>query len=223
MICRASPKPPRWEGTRPSQALCSGPATSTLNFLRHLSQRLPRRSKPSDSPHWCQTPRLSLGFIPGHTRRPDETAGSKLSGQHHEITQTFPNDVSSLRAPRALVTPLLLTHFPEAYSPGTRGPAATHLPTVPGPTWCWRHGSSLTSRNGPSRGRVDTHGWKTGWGKFALTLPVLGPIWGKRKGIRVTCSHPSQLQTPGLTHPRAPVRSSGQQSCWTVSGASHRF
>ena len=137
--------------------------------------------------------------------------------EHHEITQTFPNDVS-LRAARALLTPLLLAPFPEAYGPGTQAPCAARLPAGPGPSWCWRHGSSLTSRDGPSRGRVDTHGWKTRWGKFALTLPVLGPIWGKREGIRVTRSHPSPLQTPAMTHPRAPGRSSGQQdSTWSQS------
>lgn len=118
--------------------------------------------------------------------------GLSQAAKHHEITQTFPNDVS-LRAPKALLTPLLLACFPEAYS--TQVSTATRLPTAPRPSWCWRRGSSLTSRDGPSRGRVDTHGWKTGWGKFALTLPVLGPIWGKREGIMVTYSHPSKLQT----------------------------
>lgn len=108
----------------------------------------------------------------------------------HEITQALPNDLT-LRAPPALLAPLLLICLPEAHGPGTRALAAAHLPTDPRPSWCWRPGSSLTSRDGPSRGRVDTHGWKAGWGKFALTLPVLGPIWGEREGIRAACSHPS--------------------------------
>lgn len=105
------------------------------------------------------------------------------------MTQALPNDLT-LRAPPALLTPFLLICLPEAHGPGARAPAAAHLPTDPRPSWCWRPGSSLTSRDGPSRGRVDTHGWKAGWGKFALTLPVLGPIWGKREGIRAVCSHP---------------------------------
>lgn len=139
----------------------------------------------------------------------------------HEITQALPNDLT-WKAPPALLAPLLLICLPEAHGPGTRAPAAAHLPTDPRPSWCWRPSSSLTSRDGPSRGRVDTHGWKAGWGKFALTLPVLGPIWGKREGIRAARSHP-RLQTPGQTHPRAPARGSAQQGCWPACAASHTF
>lgn len=152
---------------------------------------------------------------------PGRPEGLSHVAKDHEITQALPNDLT-WKAPPALLAPLLLICLPEAHGPGTRAPAAAHLPTDPRPSWCWRPSSSLTSRDGPSRGRVDTHGWKAGWGKFALTLPVLGPIWGKREGIRTARSHP-RLQTPGQTHPRVPARGSAQQGCWPACAASHTF
>lgn len=68
-----------------------------------------------------------------------------------------------------------------------RGPGpAPGRPPPPGPEGLVpEQGSSLTSTDGPSGGGVDTHGWEAGRGELALTLPVLGPIWGEREGIRV--------------------------------------
>lgn len=72
------------------------------------------------------------------------------------------------------------------------------LPTDAGWSWSRRRGSPLTSRDGPSGGRVDAHGWEAGRGEFALTLPVLGPVWGEREGVRVVVD-PSATDTPRST------------------------
>lgn len=90
--------------------------------------------------------------------------------------------MTSPQAPAALLAPLssLASQRPLAPAPG--------CPAAPSPqtqTLVLERGSSLTSADGPSGGRVDTHGWEAGRGEFALTLPVLGPIWGEREGMRV--------------------------------------
>lgn len=68
VICQAFPKPPdggHW--VEPGSLLW--PCYERPASSERPEPRLPRRSKPPASLPWSQTPRRSLGFIPGHTRR----------------------------------------------------------------------------------------------------------------------------------------------------------
>lgn len=100
-------------------------------------------------------PRPSLA--PGHAKGPQAAGGGHVA-QGHGAAQTFPGPH---RGPDCPLTP----------TPPPAGP----------PRWCWSR-APLTSTDGPSGGGVDAHGREAGRGQFALTLPVLGPIWGGREG-----------------------------------------